>query len=320
MNQHPATQNAPHAPAPRHRILVVDDEPANILTLNEILKREYEVLLATNGRQAVELCRRHLPDLVLLDVIMPGMDGYQVCKELKRDEGTRDIPVIFITARDGIEDEERGFQAGGVDFITKPVSMPVVRARVRTHLTIKHQADLLRSMAFIDGMTSVANRRYFDETLTAEWRRCCRTLTPLAVIIVDVDRFKTYNDRYGHQAGDLCLQEVARAMAAQLKRPGDFLARYGGEEFVCLLPDTTMKGAVGLAEALGRAVEGLGIPHEGADPGEVVTISRGVAMMTPSVDIDPYELVRSADNMLYQAKNAGGNCSCGENLGLGNGE
>ena len=163
MNQPAASIASPYAPAPRYRILVVDDDATNILMLNQMLKGDYDVLSATSGRQALELCRRHLPDLVLLDVMMPEMDGYRVCAELKFDPATQNIPVIFITTRGGIEDEERGFEAGGVDFITKPVSLPIVRARVRTHLTIKRQADLLRSLAFVDGLTGVANRRYFDD-------------------------------------------------------------------------------------------------------------------------------------------------------------
>ena len=316
MSHHAVEVASPYATAPRHRILLVDDEPANIHILNQVLKGDYDIMMATDGRQAVELCRRQLPDLVLLDVTMPGLDGYQVCRELKQDQSTHNIPVIFITARDAIEDEERGFGAGGVDFITKPVSPPIVRARVRTHLTIKHQADLLRSMAFIDGLTSVANRRYFDEALRNEWRRCCRSLTPLAVIISDVDHFKLYNDGYGHQAGDLCLRQVAGAMREELKRPGDFLARYGGEEFICLLPGTELRGAMVLADALGRAVEGLAIEHD-ASAGGVVTISRGVAVMVPSTDQEPYDLVEVADSLLYEAKKGGRNCSRGRDLGLG---
>ena len=310
MTHQAVTAASAYASTPRYRILLVDDEPINILTLNQILKGEYEVMLATSGPQAIELCLRHLPDLVLLDVMMPVMDGYRVCSELKSNPLTGNIPVIFITTCDGIEDEERGFLAGGVDFITKPVSLPIVRARVRTHLTIKHQADLLRSQAFIDGLTGVANRRHFDEALQTEWRRCCRTLTPLAVIVSDVDHFKLYNDAYGHQAGDLCLKQVALAMKEQLKRPGDFLARYGGEEFVCLLPETKLSGAMALAEALGHAVEGLGLRHE-TSPGGVVTISLGVAVMVPRAEIEPTSLVEIADHMLYQAKGDGRNCARG---------
>jgi diguanylate cyclase (GGDEF)-like protein len=320
MTEHqPVNVASPYATTPRYRILVVDDEPSNIHMLNHVLKGEYDILPATSGEQALELCRRHLPDLVLLDVMMPVLDGYQVCSRLRQDALTRNIPVIFITTRDGIEDEERGFEAGGVDFITKPVSLPIVRARVRTHLTIKHQADLLRSMAFIDGLTGVANRRYFEEALQSEWRRCSRSAAPLAVIISDVDHFKLYNDSYGHQAGDLCLQAVARAMKEELRRPGDFLARYGGEEFICLLPETKLKGALALAEALGRAVQELGIRHQASAAGEVLTVSLGVAVMQPGEEYDPQQLVKLADAMLYQAKNSGRNCSRGSHGRLGQG-
>ena len=295
------------APNHRYRILLVDDDPANVHALNQSLKREYDVLLATGGRQAIELCRRELPDLVLADVVMPGMDGFQLCRALKRDPDTRHIPVIFVTARDGVEDQEAGFEAGGVDFITKPVSPPIVRARARTHLFIKHQADLLRSMAFIDGLTTVANWRYFDESLRNEWRRCCRSQTPLAVVILDIDHFRAYNESCGHQAGDRCLQELARIMKDQLQRPGDFIARYGGDEFVCLLPETGMEGAFSLADTLGRAVERLGIRHGVATNGGGVTVSRGVAALVPTAEIEPYLLVDNAYAGLSEAKEGGRN-------------
>jgi len=253
------------ASADRPRILVVDDQPTNIQTLYQVLKGEYDVAMATDGQQAIALCQRRPPDLVLLDVVMPGIDGFEVCKRLKADSATRDVPVIFVTARDSTEDETQGLEVGAVDFITKPVNPPVVRARVRTHISLKRQADLLRSMAFNDGLTGVANRRWFDERLQVEWLRCRRNKLPMSLILLDLDHFKPYNDRYGHQAGDDCLRAVAAAMAARLGRPADLLARYGGEEFVCLLPETPMEGARAKADDFGRAVFELNIAH--ADSG-----------------------------------------------------
>jgi len=289
------------------RILVVDDQPTNIQTLYQVLKGEYDVAMATDGLQAIALCQRRPPDLVLLDVVMPGIDGFEVCKRLKADSATRDVPVIFVTARDSTEDETQGLEVGAVDFITKPVNPPVVRARVRTHISLKRQADLLRSMAFNDGLTGVANRRWFDERLQVEWLRCRRNKLPMSLILLDIDNFKSFNDRYGHQAGDDCLRAVATAMAARLGRPADLLARYGGEEFVCLLPETPMDGARAKADDLGRAIVELGIAHADSSTAAVVTISRGVATAQPAVDGSPSELLQRADEKLYAAKRAGRN-------------
>ncbi len=291
----------------RPRILVVDDQPTNIQTLYQVLKGDYDVAMATDGSQAIDLCQRRPPDLVLLDVVMPGIDGFEVCRRLKTDPATRDVPVIFVTARDSTEDETLGLEVGAVDFIAKPVNPPVVRARVRTHIALKRQADLLRSMAFNDGLTGVANRRWFDERLQVEWLRCRRNKMPLSLILFDLDHFKAYNDRYGHQAGDDCLRAVASAMKSRLGRPADLLARYGGEEFVCLLPETPLEGARAKAEDLGRAVLELAIAHADSPTAPVVTISRGVAMAAPALDGNPGELLQRADEHLYAAKRAGRN-------------
>lgn len=293
----------------RPRILVVDDQPTNIQTLYQILKGEFDVSMATDGTQAIAWCQRRAPDLVLLDVVMPGLDGFEVCRRLKSDPATRDVPVIFVTARDSVQDETDGLAAGAVDFITKPVSPPVVMARVRTHVALKAQADLLRSLAFNDGLTGVANRRWFDERLQVEWLRCRRNRLPLSLILIDIDHFKPYNDSYGHQAGDDCLRAIATAMKSRLGRPADLLARYGGEEFVCLLPETHYDGAWAKAEDLGRTVAELAIVHRGSTTAEVVTISRGVATVQPDSDASAADLVQQADARLYVAKRAGRNRS-----------
>lgn len=295
----------------RPRILVVDDQPANIQTLYQVLKGDYDVAMATDGSQAIALCQRRPPDLVLLDVVMPGIDGFEVCKRLKADSATRDVPVIFVTARDSTEDETQGLEVGAVDFITKPVNPPVVRARVRTHVELKRQADFLRSMAFNDGLTGVANRRWFDERLQVEWLRCRRNKLPLSLILLDLDHFKAYNDHYGHQAGDDCLRAVAAAMKARLGRPADLLARYGGEEFVCLLPVCDLAGAHTVAQALLRAVRDLALVHEGSSVASVVTVSIGVASEVPRADEDPTALVKCADDHLYRAKTTGCNKAVG---------
>ena len=213
-------------PPERPRLLVVDDQPTNIQVLYQIFQADHEVFMARDGEQALAFCRNNPPpDLVLLDVVMPEMDGIEVCRQLKADPVLADIPVIFVTACSEPADETRALESGGVDFITKPVNPAVVRARVKTHLTLKAQGDVLRSLVFVDGLTGVANRRRFDEALQIEWRRCQRKGAPLALLMMDIDHFKRYNDRYGHQTGDACLQQVAATLKAGLQRGHDLVAR-----------------------------------------------------------------------------------------------
>ena len=245
------------APGKQPCLLIVDDQPINIQALYRIFAPDHRVLMATSGAKALAVCRDDPPDLVLLDVVMPEMDGYEVCARLKADEATRDIPVIFVTSHTDAAEETKGLELGAVDFIAKPVNPAVVRARVKTHISLKAQSDLLRQMVFIDGLTGVANRRCFDETLNVEWRRSVRNSSPLALLLLDVDHFKRFNDRYGHQAGDDCLRRVASAIKVHLLRPGDLVSRYGGEEFACILPATDFKGAT-TAAVLGLIQLGIG--------------------------------------------------------------
>jgi diguanylate cyclase (GGDEF)-like protein len=295
-----------HAPK-RARILIVDDQRLNVQLLTDILKDHYDLAIASDGERAIEICERRPPDLVLLDVQMPGMDGYEVCRRLKASAATREIPVVFVTARDSVDDQIKGLDAGAVDFITKPVHAPIVRARTRTHILLKQHADRLRELALTDTLTGVANRRSFDERLRSEWRRSQRSRSPIALVMIDVDHFKQYNDTYGHQAGDQCLQQISAAMRNCLRRPADLLARYGGEEFACLLPETPLGQAMRKAEELGDAVQRLAIPHQSSSAAPVVTITRGVAALIPTAELQSRELVRVADEMLYQAKHAGRN-------------
>ncbi|MHC8353844.1 diguanylate cyclase [Pseudomonas sp. LB3P81] len=294
----------PH-PYNRPKLLIVDDQPTNIRVLHELFRGDCDVFMATSGVQAMTVCRGQLPDLILLDVVMEGMDGHEVCRRLKADPATQDIPIIFITAQRQESDEVIGLELGAVDFISKPINPTIVRARVRTHLTLKLQNDLLRSMALMDGLTGVANRRKFDEDILADWRQCYREQKPLSLILVDVDFFKRYNDRYGHQAGDGCLKSVAQALFETVRRPFDLVARYGGEEFACILPNTGLSGAVEIAEKMQERIRALGIEHSASDVDRVVTVSLGVATLTPTGDLEFQALIEAADNQLYKAKTAG---------------
>lgn len=289
----------------RPKLLIVDDQPTNIRVLHELFREDCDVFMATSGEQAISICQTQLPDLILLDVIMEGMDGHEVCRRLKVDPATQAIPIIFITAQQQESDEVLGLELGAVDFISKPINPTIVRARVRTHLTLKLQNDLLRSMALMDGLTGVANRRKFDEDILAAWRLCFREQKPLSLIMVDVDYFKRYNDRYGHQAGDGCLKSVAQALSETVRRPYDLVARYGGEEFACVLPNTVLSGAVEIAERMQERVRTMGIEHSASDVNRVVTISLGVATLTPTRDLEFLALIEAADKQLYEAKKAG---------------
>ena len=293
-------------------VLVVDDTPANITLLAEALSPQYRVRFATSGPRALELIARNdeLPDLILLDVMMPEMDGYEVCRQLKEDAATRDIPVIFVSARNEVSSQEHGFNVGGVDYITTPFDLPLVRARVRTHVNLKRRTDLLEQLANLDGLTGIANRRRFDEVLDLEWRRATRTESPLSVVLLDVDHFKLYNDHYGHGLGDDCLRQVAAALAEALPRGGDLAARYGGEEFAAILPACDVDGAVAVAERIRAAIEQRRIPHATSKTAAFVTISAGCAGLQPLFENRHIELLEAADRALYEAKRAGRNQVC----------
>jgi diguanylate cyclase (GGDEF)-like protein len=215
--------------------------------------------------------------------------------------------VIFVTAHNDDASEEQGLDVGAVDFISKPINIKIVRARVKTHVTLKLQSDLLRSLAFVDGLTGVRNRRYFDEQLAIEVARAQRNKQPLSLILLDVDFFKRYNDHYGHQAGDDCLRQLANTFQGCLKRPADLVARYGGEEFVCLLPDTNAQGAMRVAESLRLAVMACEIPHAESTAHTCVTVSLGLATLDPEQPIAAAELLKQADQRLYLAKAQGRN-------------
>jgi diguanylate cyclase (GGDEF)-like protein len=302
------------APANQARLLVVDDQPINIQVMNQIFVGKYQVFMATSGQQALDFCRRTPPDLVLLDIVMPGMDGFEVCAALKTDPNTCDIPVIFVTAHTDASQETRGFDAGAVDFISKPVNPSVVRARVKTQLTLKLQSDLLRQLVFLDGLTGVFNRRYFDQQLSIEVARAQRAQAPLALIMIDVDYFKLYNDRYGHQAGDDCLRRVAQTLKDSLRRPADLVARYGGEEFACILPETGFDDAMAIAHELEARVRQQAIAHEDSGTAKIVTVSLGVAGRVAHASSDASALLSLADAQLYLAKDSGRGCVCGQQL------
>jgi diguanylate cyclase (GGDEF)-like protein len=300
-------------------LLIVDDTPENIKILMETLKSDYKIIFATSGEKAIELLgsKGNLPDLILLDIKMPGIDGYDVCKWLKNNDNTRNIPVIFVTASSEVSDESKGFRLGAVDYITKPFHPPIIKARVNAHINLKIKSDMLEKLASRDALTDLYNRRKFDEMIKKEWNRAQRNHSLLSVLMIDIDKFKQYNDNYGHATGDKCLKDIANALKTGLKRANDFVARYGGEEFIIILPDIDSQAAQQVGSSIIDAVESLDIRHEHSDVAGHVTISMGIATTRPSIDKNEcLNIVEIADQLLYMAKEAGRNRFCVKDLAL----
>lgn len=286
-------------------ILVVDDDVYSLKALGEAFADAYQVLVAKDGAEAVKIAQENSPDLIILDILMPGIDGYQVLDALREDVSTQNIPVIFLTVKDEPIDEASGLNRGAVDYWTKPFSAPIARARARTQLELKDHRDRLARQAMTDGLTGVLNRRALDDVCAREFRRSQRNGWPLAFILADVDHFKLYNDHYGHQAGDDCLKQVARAIEASMARAGDAAARFGGEEFACVLPETDEAGALKVATQIQTAVAALKIEHAQSKTAAYVSISIGVALTSDPDTRDAAALVKHADAALYQAKAQG---------------
>jgi diguanylate cyclase (GGDEF)-like protein len=288
-------------------VAIIDDSQENILELSDILKDFCIVMTATTGMKGLELIFSQNPDVVLVDARLDDMDGFEVCRILKADPRTEDIPIIFISSQRTEEDERIGLTAGAIDFINKPFSPLIVAARIKNHLRMKEQSDFLRNLSMTDGLTGLANRRQLDKYLDAEWRRCARISAPFSLIMIDIDYFKPYNDSYGHLQGDECLKAVANALSGTIQRPGDILARFGGEEFLAILPGIDLKGAVYLAEKMRQSVSSLGMPHKASLVADHVTISAGVATEPSCRDKSTHELVKVVDDQLYRAKSSGRN-------------
>ncbi|MBK1619344.1 diguanylate cyclase response regulator [Lamprobacter modestohalophilus] len=303
----PTRNTRPEVREQRATILIVDDQPANIHALAKLLKDDYRIITATNATKTLELAQRDpRPDLILLDILMPDQDGYAICRELKADEATHAIPVIFVTALDQAQDEAKGLQLGAADYISKPFNPAIVRARVNNQVSLKLKTDLLEKIALQDGLTEIPNRRYFDRKLTQEWNRQSRHQYPLSLLMIDIDHFKLYNDHYGHGAGDECLRRVAQALAKVPARAADLVARYGGEEFVVLLPETDANGACEVGEQMRAAIHALALPHAYSPVADHITLSIGASMHQPQQPVTSAEaLKQAADRALYQAKEQG---------------
>lgn len=289
-------------------ILVVDDMTTTLLLLHDLLKDTYEVKIAKSGTKALEILESPNDiDLILLDIEMPDINGYDVCKRIKNNETIKNIPIIFITGRTSQEDEEYGLNLGAIDYITKPFNNAIVKLRIKNYLNLKIKNDMLEKLSMYDGLTNIRNRRFFDETFEKTFSEIKRDKKSLAVLMIDIDFFKPYNDNYGHGQGDETLRKVAKALEKTIKRASDFVARYGGEEFVILLKDINKDGVEAVANNLLNAIRELKITHEFSKIENYVTVSIGVSYYNSSSDITKLELLLKADETLYNVKNSGRN-------------
>jgi len=315
-------------------ILIVDDSADARLLLESLLKKAGygDIALTESAYEAIEYLDMDGAegiDLILMDVLMPGMDGVEACRRIRKNTRLQDIPVIMVTAKTEEVDLKFAFDAGAVDYVTKPIKKIEFLTRIRSVLKLKHETDKrkarerellemtkkldranqrLEYLSYMDELMDIANRRYFEEHFKMEWNRARRYSKNLSLIMADIDLFKKYNDTYGHKEGDACLRKVATALKHTLKRPGDFVARYGGEEFVAVLPNTDLTGAAVIAESMRSNVRSLEIKHNGNPAVGKVTISLGVASTMPrSGKITPDTLIIEADKALYAAKQNGRN-------------
>ncbi len=295
----------------RYSILIVDDEKTNLDVLSAILGTEYKINVAKSGIAAIKKSVALVPDLILLDVVMPDLSGFDVLVEIRNNPVTHFIPVIMVTGLSTIEDQETGFAIGANDYITKPFSNTIVKARVKQQIENVKHIRMIEKLGMFDPLTDIPNRRHFDTLMEREWGRSVREKQSISILMIDADNFKKYNDTYGHPQGDVLLQHIARIIASNTaRRATDFIARIGGEEFVVALPNTPLDGAVIVAEKIRKAVEELSIPTIRGDSITKATISIGVASLEPAVGDDTQALIAAADKKLYEAKQTGKNKVC----------
>ncbi|MES1982680.1 MAG: diguanylate cyclase [Pseudomonadota bacterium] len=305
------------------KVLVVEDSKVTMRALCNYLVRMgiTQPLTAVTGHEALEIFRNNRPDIVLLDAILPDIDGFDIAKQMRALEKTNEwTAIIFLTSMDKDKDIARGIESGGDDYLLKPISAAVLSAKIRamgrlvekqrTLVEVAQKQNVvnkkLQRLSTVDALTGIGNRRSFDDFAGREWRRCLRMKKSLSLVMLDVDYFKLYNDTYGHQAGDMCLKVVAAQVARSAPRAGDLAARYGGEEFALILGETTLEGATWVANHICQHVFERKMAHS-ASPFKYVTVSCGATSVVPHEDLSLTMLLKAADNALYRAKALGRN-------------
>ncbi len=291
----------------KSKILIIEDSLSFATYMKDLFKDEYDVTLSHQVESGLAVAAELLPDLILLDIIMPDINGYSACARLKQQDTTRDIPVIFISSLGETQDQTKGLKAGAIDYIVKPINVEIVKAKVRNHIEMRQYFNHIENMSLIDPLTGIGNRRQFQERIEAELRRASRSGLPLALFMIDIDYFKQYNDSFGHIEGDNCLKSVALAISDSLKRGGDIVTRFGGEEFAVIAPEVPAEAGKMMAEKIRACVEEKRIPHPKSTASGFVTVSVGGTIHMPGARCETCDLIRKADEALYKAKNSGRN-------------
>ncbi len=285
--------------SPIPKVLIVDDCPVALKTMTHLLKNHYRLYTAVNGTEAIEMAKVQVPDLILLDVNLPDISGYEVCAEIKKDSVLSNIPIIFVTIQNEEEEELRGLEVGGIDYLIKPVNVKLTLARIKNHVALARYQKQLASLSMEDALTAIGNRRCFEYHLRTEWVRASRSSKPLSLILADIDYFKGINDTYGHPAGDDCIVEVARALKNAVRRQPDVVCRIGGDEFACLLPETSIDGTQVVVALISERLEEL---NRSKNLNFQVNLSLGIHTLSFPNTAKPKELVAKADESLYQVK------------------
>ncbi|MCL2574915.1 MAG: diguanylate cyclase [Defluviitaleaceae bacterium] len=289
-------------------ILVIDDTPMQLMIMGRALSNKYDVKMAKSGAEGLKLLTEHKIDLILLDLVMKGMSGFDVLLKLKENEDTKNIPVIFVTGSVSSTDEAKGLALGAVDYIRKPFTDIIINLRVKLHLQMQAQMRIIENLSLTDGLTGIYNRRGFDQNIRTVWSQAKRKGDTFSMLMIDIDHFKTFNDSYGHLNGDICLKIVAKTIEASLNRQSDSVYRWGGEEFAVLLPDTDIKGAMHIAERIRVVIEKTSIPVSGKNVKITVSIGAGTISPAPTDnDADFIIFHNQLDQALYQAKQSGRN-------------
>ena len=291
-------------------ILIVDDEKTNLDVLSHILGEEYNVFIAKSGEGAISKAQSIRPDVILLDIVMPDMNGFEVIVRLKEAPETRDIPVMFITGLNSAENEERGIRLGAADYITKPFNAAVVKARVATQMTILRQVRLIEKIGMLDSTTSLPNRKFFDAKIEMEWQRAHRERIFLGLLLIDIDHFKQYNDKYGYLQGDAILQAVADVLMVSSGHSENCVARYEDDTFAILLPNAALSEVLCFSEQIRSAVESLRQPLLDSTNVSGITCSIGAVSVVPENDRRADDFLEKATQLLAAAKTNGRNRVC----------